>query len=93
MPGHRRAHTYTIRPAIGGPPVLTATVDRTAATVTMTTASGEKLTVDVTTARAMWMTFQAAVYDETSLPADGPRLALEVDRGTGRPVAERRRHR
>lgn len=90
MTGNRGDHTYTIRPSIGGPPVLTTVVDRNAETLTFTTGSGETFTVDVTTARAVWMTIQESVYEERTLRPDGHMLTMEVDRGTGRPVAGRR---
>ncbi|MGH3713712.1 MAG: hypothetical protein ACRDT4_09675 [Micromonosporaceae bacterium] len=88
--GNRRAHTYTIRPSIGGPPILTTVVDRNAKTLTFTTASGETLTVDVPTARAMWITIQESVYQQRSLEPDGSMLATAVDRGTGQSTAGRR---
>ncbi|MGH3729215.1 MAG: hypothetical protein ACRDTU_10750 [Micromonosporaceae bacterium] len=80
----QRSHTYSIRPAVGGPPVLTTTVDHEARTLTMTTADGTSFTADVTLARAIWMTIQAAVYDERSLQADGPTLTLQYERGAPR---------
>ena len=87
---HRRMHTYAIRPSIGGPPVLTTIVDRRAGLLTIEITGAEAVTVDVTTARAMWMTIQEAVYEQRSLRPDGPTLTLEIDRGTGVRVARRR---
>lgn len=87
---HQRTHTYVVRPAIGGPPLLTATVDREAGTITATAAGGAAITLDVVTARAMWITISEAVYAERSLRADGPTRTLECDRGTGRVVSLRR---
>ncbi|MGH3736242.1 MAG: hypothetical protein ACRDT6_11570 [Micromonosporaceae bacterium] len=88
--GNRRDHTYTIRPSIGGPPILTTVVDRNAKTLTFTTANRETLTVNVATARAMWITIQESVYQERSLAPDGSMLTTTVDRGTGQPTAGRR---
>ncbi|MGH3737110.1 MAG: hypothetical protein ACRDT6_16070 [Micromonosporaceae bacterium] len=88
--GSRRAHMYTVRPSIGGPPILTTVVDRNAGTLAFTTASGETFTVDVPTARAMWITIQQAVYDGRSLEPDGSMLTTALDRGTGQRPAGRR---
>lgn len=52
---HQRTHIYQVRPAIGGPPLLTSTVDRQAGTITATVADGGAVTMDVVTARAMWI--------------------------------------
>lgn len=87
--GNRRPHIYAIRPSIGGPPILTTVVDRNARTLTFTVASGETLTVDVQTARALWITIGEAVYHERSLTPDGSMLTTTVDRGTGKPTPGR----
>lgn len=87
---NQRTHIYVVRPGIGGPPVLTSTVDRQAGTITATVADGGAITMDVITARAMWIVINEAVYQERSLRADGPTLTLECDRGTGRSVTVRR---
>lgn len=87
---NQRTHTYQVRPAIGGPPILTSTVDRQAATITTAAASGDTITMDVITARAMWITIHEAVYEQRSLRPDGPTLTLQCDRGTGRPITVRR---
>jgi len=86
---HQRTHTYQVRPSIGGPPVLTATVDRKGATITATAADGGTITLDVVTARAMWIVIHEAVYEQRSLRSDGPTLTLQCDRGTGRTVTVR----
>ncbi len=90
--GNQRTHTYQVRPSIGGPPVLSTTVDRQAGTITLRAPEGASLTLDVVTARAIWITIQEAVYEGRSLPADGPTLTLQCDRGTGRTVVVRRNH-
>lgn len=87
---HQRTHTYVVRPSIGGPPLLTTTVDRQARTITAIMSDGDTITLDTVTARAMWMIIQEAVYGERSLRPDGPNLTLECDRGTGRPITVRR---
>jgi hypothetical protein len=83
---NRRTHTYRVRPAIGGPAVLTSTIERQNGTITATAANGGTITMDVLTARAMWITIHEAVYEQRSLLADGPTLTLECDGGTGRSV-------
>lgn len=75
--GNQRTHTYQVRPSIGGPPVLSATVDRQAGTITATTGDGRTITLDVTTARAIWVVIQEAVYQERSLRTAGPTLTLQ----------------
>ena len=87
---NQRTHTYAVRPSIGGPAVLISTVDRQAGTITAAASDGRSITIDVVTARAMWITIHEAVYEERSLRADGPTLTLECDRGTGRTVTVRR---
>jgi len=86
---HQRTHTYLVRPSVGGPPVLTATVDRDGATITATAADGGTMTLDVTAARAMWIIIHEAVYEQRSLRSYGPTLTLQCDRGTGRTVTVR----
>lgn len=88
--GNQRTHTYLVRPSIGGPAVVTCTVDRQARTITATVADGGTITMDLVTARAMWITIHEAVYEQRSLRPDGPTLTLQCDRGTGRTVAVRR---
>ncbi len=85
---NQRTHTYEVRPSIGGPPVLSVSVDRQTETLTATT-KGRKITLDVATARALWIVIQEAVYQERSLRPDGSMLTLAFDRGTGRLVAVR----
>ncbi len=83
---NKRTHTYHVRPSIGGPPLLTSTVDRQAGTITATTVDGSTITLDVTTARAMWIVIHEAIYEQRSLRPDGPTLTLQCDRGSGRVV-------
>ena len=87
---HQRTHTYLVRPSIGGPPVLSVSVDRRAGSITVATADGGTITLDVVTARAMWIVIHEAVYEQRSLRSDGPTLTLQCDRGTGRTVTVRR---
>lgn len=88
--GNQRSHTYVVRPAIGGPPVTTTTVDRHLGRLTIALTGGSTFTLDVVAARAVWITIHEAVYEQRSLVPDGPTLTLECDRGTGRPVTVRR---
>lgn len=87
---HKRMHTYQVRPSIGGPPVLSVTIDREAGAIVATTVDGGTITLGVVTARAMWIVIQEAVYQQRSLRPDGSTLTLQFDRGTGRTVAVRR---
>ena len=90
MMGNQRMHSYDVRPSIGGPPVLSVSVDRQAGEMTATLADGGVVTMDVTAARALWIVIQEAIYQQRSLRADGPTLTLQCDRGTGRVVTVRR---
>ncbi|MGH3734070.1 MAG: hypothetical protein ACRDT6_00320 [Micromonosporaceae bacterium] len=89
MSGHRRAHTYAVRPSIGGPPILTAVADRQSELLILQIPSGE-FALDVVTARACWMLISEALYQERSVRLSGPILTLECDPGTGRPSVVRR---
>ncbi len=86
MSANRRAHTYAVRPSIGGPPIVTVTVDRQEQLLIVQTTRGD-MTLDIITARALWMVICEAVYEQHSVRPHGPTLVLECDRGTGRPVA------
>lgn len=86
---HQRNHVYEVRPAIGGPPVVSTTVDRTSGRLTILV-DGNSLVLDVVAARAVWITIHEAVYEQRSLVPDGPTLTLECDRGNGRPITVRR---
>lgn len=87
---NQRTHTYQVRPAIGGPPVLSVTVDRQAGQMSATLADGGAVTLDVVTAQAMWIVIQEAIYQQRSLRPEGPTLTVQHDPGTGRTVALRR---
>ncbi|MGH3735627.1 MAG: hypothetical protein ACRDT6_08395 [Micromonosporaceae bacterium] len=83
---NQRVHRYEVRPSIGGPPLLAVSVDRQAGTLTATAADRPSVTLDVATARALWIVINEAVYQERSLRPDGSMLTLTCDRGTGRAV-------
>ena len=87
--GNQRAHTYEVRPSIGGPPVLTVIVDRQAGVLNATLDGGGAVTMDVVAARAMWIVIHESVYEQRSLRPDGPTLTLTHDRGAGRAVTLR----
>lgn len=87
--GNQRMHTYHVRPSIGGPPVLSVTVDRQAGMINATLMDGRAVALDVAAARAMWIVIHEAVYEQRSLRPDGPTLTLTWDRGTGRAVIMR----
>lgn len=87
---HQRTHIYEVRPSIGGPPVLTSVVNRQAGTITVRAASGDGMTLDVVTARAVWITIREAVYEQRSLHSNGPAITLRCDWGNGRQVTVRR---
>lgn len=86
---NQRNHTYRVRPSIGGPPVLTSTVNRRERTITLH-GNGADATVDVVVARALWIIISEAIYEKRSLDPDGPTLVLECDPGTGRASTMRR---
>lgn len=86
---HQRTHIYEVRPAIGGPPVLSAPVDRQAGVLNVRLASGATVTLDAVDARALWIVIHEAVYERRSLSPIGPTLTLTWDRGSGRAVVMR----
>ncbi|MGH3647081.1 MAG: hypothetical protein ACRDTM_07885 [Micromonosporaceae bacterium] len=85
-----RTHIYQVRPSIGGPPVLSVTVDRQSGMLTVAATDGWTIRLDVVMARALWIVIQEAVYERRSLRSDGPTLTLSFDRGTGRMDALKR---
>lgn len=86
---NQRNHIYRVRPSIGGPPLLTSTVNRHEQTISLI-GTGTDATLDVVTARAFWITISEAIYEKRSLRPDGPTLTLECDFGTGRARTVRR---
>ncbi|MGH2601340.1 MAG: hypothetical protein ACRDJ9_18375 [Dehalococcoidia bacterium] len=88
--GNQRAHNYEVRPSIGGPPVVSVTVDRQAGILTATLAGSRTVRLNALEARAMWIVIHEAVYEQRSLRLEGPTLTLTYDRGTGRAVIVRR---
>jgi hypothetical protein len=87
MRGHKRTHVYTVRPSIGGPPVLITVIDRHAETLTMrgpriTVNEDGSVTLDAITARAFGVTLHDAISEERSLRHGGVHLTIQVDRGS-----------
>ncbi|MGH3737731.1 MAG: hypothetical protein ACRDT6_19280 [Micromonosporaceae bacterium] len=74
-------HEYRVVHGPGDTVSLRTTVDLRGRTLTVELPGGTRTTLDVITARALYLTLGQAVYE--SLEPDGPWLRLQRNTGTG----------